>query len=154
MAELMEQLNAARMRVDAIVVASSSGGTQAGLIAGAIMHEFLGTIIGVSIDKLVHALACQTLSLAGAGSAVPLEMVRIREEYLGGGYGVVGPMERDAIRLCARTEGILLDPVYTARAMGGLIDMITQKQFQSGDTILFWHTGGAPSLFAYAHDLS
>jgi D-cysteine desulfhydrase len=78
----------------------------------------------------------------------------VKNDYLGEGYGVVGNLEREAIRLVARNEGILLDPVYTGRAMGGLIDMIRKKEFASGDTVLFWHTGGAPALFAYARELA
>jgi D-cysteine desulfhydrase len=62
-------------------------------------------------------------------------------------------LEREAIQLVARYEGILLDPVYTGRAMGGLIDMIRNKEFTSSDTVLFWHTGGTPALFEYAREL-
>ena len=78
---------------------------------------------------------------------------KVRYGYLGAGYGVVGELEREAIRLTATLEGILLDPVYTARAMGGLIDMIRRKEFPSGANVLFWHTGGAPALFAYAGEI-
>ena len=77
----------------------------------------------------------------------------MRYDYAGPGFGVVGDLEREAIRLVARYEGILLDPVYTARAMGGLIDMIRKKEFGAGDTVLFWHTGGTPALFEYAREL-
>jgi D-cysteine desulfhydrase len=70
--------------------------------------------------------------------------------YVGDGYGVVGELETEAISLLARHEGILLDPVYTGRAMGGLIDMIRRGELGAADRVLFWHTGGTPSLFAYA----
>jgi 1-aminocyclopropane-1-carboxylate deaminase/D-cysteine desulfhydrase-like pyridoxal-dependent ACC family enzyme len=78
---------------------------------------------------------------------------QMRYEYFGEGYGVVGDLEREAIQLVAKYEGILLDPVYTGRAMGGLIDMIRNKEFTSSDTVLFWHTGGTPALFEYAREL-
>jgi D-cysteine desulfhydrase len=73
--------------------------------------------------------------------------------YAGTGYGVVGDLEREAIRTLAQTEGILLDPVYTGRAFGALLDLIRQKIIGANETILFWHTGGAPALFAYVKDL-
>jgi D-cysteine desulfhydrase len=74
----------------------------------------------------------------------------VNQDYLGGGYGVVGELEREAIRLTARVEGLLLDPVYTGRAMGGLMDMVRRGLIGPDETILFWHTGGMPALFAYA----
>lgn len=73
--------------------------------------------------------------------------------YKGEGYGVVGALERDAIRLLARTEGIVLDPVYAGRAFGALLDLIRQGVFPREETVLCWHTGGAPALFAYAREL-
>jgi len=73
--------------------------------------------------------------------------------YLGGGYAVMGDPEHEAIRLLARTEGILLDPVYTGRAMAGLLDQVRRGLIGPGETVLFWHTGGAPALFAYTQDL-
>ena len=73
--------------------------------------------------------------------------------YAEAGYGVVGHLEREAIRTLARAEGILLDPVYTGRAFGGLLDLIRQKIIGANEMILFWHTGGAPALFAYVKDL-
>jgi len=80
-------------------------------------------------------------------------MFRMNYAYFGGGYGVVGELEREAIGLVGRLEGILLDPVYTARAMGGLIDMIRRKDLTSRDTVLFWHTGGIPAIFDHANEL-
>jgi D-cysteine desulfhydrase len=72
--------------------------------------------------------------------------------YKGEGYGVVGDLEREAIRLMARTEGIILDPVYTGRAFGALLDLIRRGRFAREEKVLFWHTGGAPALFAYARE--
>jgi D-cysteine desulfhydrase len=72
---------------------------------------------------------------------------------MGQGYGVVGGLEREAIRLMARCEGIVLDPVYAGRAFGALVDLIRKGTFKPDETVLFWHTGGAPALFAYAKEL-
>ena len=78
----------------------------------------------------------------------------VNDHYLGGGYAVMGEPEREAIRLCAQTEGLLVDPVYTGRAMAGLIDLIRAGEFKAGQNVLFWHTGGTPALFAYAEQLT
>jgi 1-aminocyclopropane-1-carboxylate deaminase/D-cysteine desulfhydrase-like pyridoxal-dependent ACC family enzyme len=68
--------------------------------------------------------------------------------YCRAGYGVVTDAEREAVRLFARTEGLLLDPVYTGRAAAGLLDLVRTGFFKKGETVLFWHTGGQPALFA------
>ena len=80
--------------------------------------------------------------------------VVLKTEYLGAGYGVVGDLERRAIRLMAECEGILLDPVYTGRAFGALVDLIHRGHFHSDEDVIFWHTGGAPALFSYAETLA
>ena len=162
--ELGEQLAADYPQgIDAIVFASSSGGTQAGLVVGARALGFGGRIIGIRIDKGEagdEAYSVQLASLANA-TAVHLDLDAnfasddfvVNQDYLGGGYGVVGDLEREAIRLVARLEGLVLDPVYTGRAMGGLIDMIRNDGFGPDETVLFWHTGGMPALFAYVNAL-
>ena len=163
MQELMTQLSTMQLHVDAILVASSSGGTQAGLVAGARATGFEGSIIGISIDKgergeeryetELAALANQTAERMGLHADFSEGDFTVDYQYLGGGYGVVGALEREAIHLLARTDGMLLDPVYTGRAMGALIHMIREGTFSSGQALLFWHTGGAPALFHYAKDL-
>jgi D-cysteine desulfhydrase len=77
----------------------------------------------------------------------------MRYDYFGAGYGAVGDLEREAIRLGASLEGVLLDPVYSGRALGGMIDMIRNKELRSGQTVLFWHTGGTPALFELAGEV-
>jgi D-cysteine desulfhydrase family pyridoxal phosphate-dependent enzyme len=146
-----------------IVVPSSSGGTQAGLVVGARAAGFPGSIIGISIDKEERGpgryetelanLSRATASHIGLDAEFTERDFCVNYDYLGKGYGVVGEPEREAIRLTATTEGVLLDPVYTGRAMAGLIDMIRRKEFSPNDTVLFWHTGGAPALFAYAREI-
>jgi D-cysteine desulfhydrase len=164
MIEVLEQARARSLRVDAIVIPSSSGGTHAGLLAGAALTGFKGRIIGIGIDKreegdvplaeLVGSLAEQTLVHCAAPGGDVKKMVEIDESFQGAGYGVVGDLERGAIRLLAHMEGILLDPVYTGRAMGGLIDLIRRGKFKNEENVLFWHTGGMPAIFAYARDLA
>jgi D-cysteine desulfhydrase len=77
----------------------------------------------------------------------------VNDAFLGGGYGVLGPEERSAIQILAQTEGLLLDPVYTARAMAGLLGLMEDGAFDSGDNVCFWHTGGTPGIFAYGNAL-
>jgi 1-aminocyclopropane-1-carboxylate deaminase/D-cysteine desulfhydrase-like pyridoxal-dependent ACC family enzyme len=163
MQELMEQLRAANQRVDHIVFGSSSGGTQAGLVLGARLAGFTGRVTGLSIDKNdpehgeyeieVAQIANDCARYIGADVQLSAGDIEVVYGYKGEGYGVVGDLEREAIRLLARTEGIVLDPVYAGRAFGALVDMIRKGRFQSGEKVLFWHTGGAPALFAYAQDL-
>jgi len=80
--------------------------------------------------------------------------IHVNDEYLGGGYAVLTDAEREAVRLVAELEGILLDPVYTGKAMAGLLDMIRRGEIRANETVLFWHTGGTAALFAYAQELA
>jgi D-cysteine desulfhydrase family pyridoxal phosphate-dependent enzyme len=140
---------------DWLVVASSSGGTQAGLALGARLAGWQGQVLGISIDEAEHDLketvaflASQAAERIGHTLRIRPDEVRVNADYLGGGYGVMGDLEKEAIRLFARHEGLLLDPVYTGRAAGAMIDLIRQKFFAPSETVLFWHTGGTPALFA------
>jgi D-cysteine desulfhydrase family pyridoxal phosphate-dependent enzyme len=161
MQELGQQLGG--VRLDRIVFASSSGGTQAGMVVGARGTGFEGQIVGIGIDKgeagedpyRVHLadLANATAAHVGLDAVFTPDDFLVNPDYLGAGYGVVGEVEREAIRLAARLEGLILDPVYTGRAMGGLIDMIRRGVIGPDETVLFWHTGGTPSLFAYVDEL-
>ncbi len=149
--------------IDRIVIASSSGATQAGLVVGAHMVGYRGQIIGIAIDKdempavpyveRLAILANEAAALLGITKTFSSQDFVVIRDYLGAGYGVVGKLEREAIRLVARYEGLLLDPVYTGRAMGGLIDLIHRRIIMPEETVLFWHTGGTPALFAYAQAL-
>ena len=163
MMELAEQLNGMNRRVDHVVFASSSGGTQAGIVVGARVTGFKGKLHGVSIDRddsesatyegELADIANETAKYVGFDAQFVAGDFTVAYDYLGGGYGIVSDLEREAIRLLASREGIVLDPVYTGRAMGALIALIRNKAFRSDETVLFWHTGGAPALFAYAKDL-
>ncbi|HMD89718.1 MAG TPA: D-cysteine desulfhydrase family protein [Anaerolineaceae bacterium] len=149
--ELMQQ----HVNPDWIVHASSSGGTQAGLLLGARRTRWQGKILGISVDNPAQELKTTVAALASEASERLGDMilfnpedVLVNDDYLGAGYGVMGDLERHAIRLFAQQEGLLLDPVYTGRAAGGLIDLIQKGFFKHEETVLFWHTGGTPALFA------
>jgi D-cysteine desulfhydrase family pyridoxal phosphate-dependent enzyme len=149
--ELLEQ----EQRPDWIVFASSSGGTQAGLVVGAHLFGFQGKILGISVDQparelktRVAQLATETADFLGEKARFSADEILVNDDYLGEGYGVMGTPERQAIQLFARKDGLLLDPVYTGRAAAGLIDLARKGFFASGASVLFWHTGGTPALFA------
>jgi D-cysteine desulfhydrase len=159
MLELAEQLKTRPISIDYLVVASSSGGTQAGMVVGAKAAGFTGQILGISIDRdlpddgpyeeELAELANQTARRIGENSRFAAKDFNVVRGYMGGGYGVVGELERNAIRILAREQGILLDPVYAGRAFGAMLDLIAKKRFKPTDNVLFWHTGGTPALFAY-----
>jgi D-cysteine desulfhydrase len=158
--ELDAQAKARALRVDRVVFASSSFGTQAGLCDGAKAVGFGGQLAAIAIDSRrdelqagVAAIATATIRRLGWEMTVAPAEVVAYDDYLGAGYAVMGAPEREAISLVARSEGILLDPVYTGRAMAGLIDLIRTGAFGKDETIVFWHTGGAAALFAYAEEL-
>jgi len=153
--QAMQELQDQNLQPDWIVLASSSGGTQAGLVLGAKQTGFPGRILGISVDKpadeltqTIMALANQTAAWLGIDKKIESEDVLVNDAYCQAGYGILQPVEAEAIRLFARTEGILLDPVYTGRAAAGLIDLIRKGFFSPNETVLFWHTGGIPALFA------
>jgi len=156
MEELLAQCKERDLHFDHILLPSSSGGTQAGLAVGARALGFEGRILGISIDLLDGALQRLLADLATAtaehlklGFVFAPEDFAVNDDYLGGGYGVVSDLERGAILAMARTEGVLLDPVYTGRAFGGLLDLIRRGVFGDGERVLFWHTGGTTGLFGY-----
>lgn len=161
--ELAGQVAASGTGLSRILFASSSGGTQAGLAVGARMFGLEGALTAIAIDKTsddavdfterVRLLANETAELLGQGIKFRPGDIKLRREYSGDGYGVVGESERRAIRLAAGYEGLLLDPVYTGRAFGALISMAAAGEIRPGETVLFWHTGGTPALFPYAQDL-
>jgi L-cysteate sulfo-lyase len=160
MEELMLQLDELDVQVDAIILPTGSGGTQAGMLVGAKALGFEGRIVGISVAAdgntmrgIVRELVPGTAESLGLKVTVEENDLLVYDDYLGEGYGVLGDPEREAIRLVARLEAILLDPVYTGRAMAGFLHLIEQGVFGSGQNILFWHTGGTSGLFAYAEGL-
>jgi L-cysteate sulfo-lyase len=151
----LEELIKQGVKADWIVFATSSGGTHAGLTLGKRAFDFKGKILGISIDESetwlkehVSRLASNASELLGERLEFTPEDVMATDAYCQAGYGVLGEAEREALKLFARYEGLLLDPVYTGRAAAGLIDLIRKGYFQKDETVLFWHTGGQPALFA------
>ncbi|MDX2370609.1 MAG: D-cysteine desulfhydrase family protein, partial [Colwellia sp.] len=161
--ELESQRQSINVSFTHIVFASSSGGTHAGLMLGKKILQSAYQIVGINIDKgetdkvpfneYIVSLANTTAKLMGEKHQFSDVDLTLNSDYVGEGYGVIGTLENEAIALTAQTEGILLDPVYTGRAMGGLIDMIRTGKIKKTDSVLFWHTGGAPALFAYSDSL-
>lgn len=160
MIELKDQLTSMNLTPDAIVFASSSGGTQVGLTLGARVTGFTGQILGISIDQVktgedsflpgLEKIANETAQRIGVDMVLTETDFSLNCDYLGAGYAKPGDLEFNAIDDLAQKEGILLGPVYTARAMGGLLDLVQRKVYTKDQSVLFWHTGGTPELFAWA----
>jgi len=151
----VEEFMKQNIPADWIVFGTSSGGTHGGLVLGQRLFGFKGKILGISIDEAEDHLKSQVSELASIASERFGERINFirddvlaNEEYCQAGYGVFGAGEREAINLFARHEGLLLDPVYTGRAAAGMIDLIRKGYFKKDETVLFWHTGGQPALFA------
>ncbi|RME07481.1 MAG: D-cysteine desulfhydrase family protein [Anaerolineae bacterium] len=158
----MQELVSQGVEADWVVFPSSSGGTQAGMVAGARLFGFEGRILGISVDEpesvlkeRVARLATETARLLGEDVSFSADEIFVDAGYTGEGYGVMNARDREAVQLFARYEGLLVDPVYTGRAAGGMIDLIRKGFFSSHETVLFWHTGGTPALLAskYRHVL-
>lgn len=159
-AEMNTQAREIGVSFDRVIFASGSAGTHAGMVTGAYAVGFKGQMLGVAVDRqeaglvsMVESLAAKTASLLDLQGAPPVDLVHLNEDYLAGGYGIMGEPEKEAIHLMARTEGILVDPVYTGRALAGLIDLVRKGEIGRHERALFWHTGGMPGLFAYAEQL-
>ena len=153
----IQEILTSGLRPHTIVHSSSSGGTQAGLIAGCALFGLKARVLGISADEPSASLAAtvrgivESLAERLGGSRASLGAdrdVEVDDGFVGEGYGVPTESSREALTLVARHEGIVLDPVYTAKAMAGLIERIRQGGFSGTDTVLFWHTGGQVGLFA------
>lgn len=158
----VEELMNQRVHADWIVFGTSSGGTHAGLVLGQRVFGYTGSILGISIDESEDWLKTSVSKLASDASEKIGERIEFGPEdvlanadYCAPGYGILTDAEREAVQLFAKYEGLLLDPVYTGRAAAGMIDLIRRGFFKKEETILFWHTGGQPALFAdqYSTDL-
>ena len=154
--ELIAQFLEQDLEVDHILVPSGSCGTQAGLLVGLWSSGKLLPVTGINVsrkrklqEKRVYDLALATASHLQLESSVPRELVVCNDEYLGDGYSIPTPEMLKSVKLLAQSEAILLDPVYTGKAMAGTIDLIRKGVFRKGQRIIFLHTGGSPSLYAY-----
>jgi len=159
--ELLNQANERGLVIDHIVTATGSAGTQAGLIAGLnAMHADIPLLgIGVNAprkvqEKRVYELAVETAELIGAPGVVTREDVVANCDYVGDGYGMVTKAMNEAVLLLARLEGLLFDPVYSGKALAGMIDLVENGSFDAAGNIVFLHTGGSAALFAYADQLA
>jgi D-cysteine desulfhydrase family pyridoxal phosphate-dependent enzyme len=158
--EVAKQLKEKGTEADRMVFPSGSAGTQAGILVGVkalgLKARVEGICDGANADEVlpkIKALAAETISLLGLDIRLADEDFVLHGTYGQPGYGVITTAEREAIRLLARTEGVIVDPVYTGRALSGLIDLIRQGVYAETETVLFWHTGGMAGLFARAAEM-
>ncbi|MFP1881716.1 D-cysteine desulfhydrase [Lonsdalea quercina] len=154
--ELLFQSSQQRLRVDHIVHASGSSGTQAGLVAGLTAVRSGIPVLGISVrapkekqEENVYRLAKQIWQRLGIDETLPRAAVQANSDYVGKGYGIPNEGTREALQLLARLEGILLDPVYSGKGMAGLIDLVRKGHFKKGEQVVFIHTGGSAGLFGY-----
>lgn len=154
--ELLDQISAATESVTAIYLGTGSTGTHSGTLAGLMASGSSIPVQGVSVSRSrteqcdkVLALSNATLAHLGIDSQVTPSQVHVDDRYRGPGYGIPTPETMGALEIAAMDEGLVLDPVYTGKAMAGLIGHAREGRFGKDDTVVFLHTGGAPALFAY-----
>jgi D-cysteine desulfhydrase family pyridoxal phosphate-dependent enzyme len=157
--EAHAQLAAQGVACSTWIHASGSGGTQGGLVLGARHGGIAARVIGVNVGARPTRLREETARVASEAAAllgeapVTVDMIEVNSDYVGARYADLTADAVAAIRLVAQTEGIFLDPVYTAKAMAGLIDLCRRGEFGAKDHVVFWHTGGGPGIFARAAEL-
>ncbi|MRU14507.1 D-cysteine desulfhydrase [Roseovarius sp. A21] len=154
--ELLNQVNSTGLKIDHLVHATGSAGTQAGLITGLQAMNAQIPLLGIGVrapkpkqEENVYNLACATAEKLGCAGVVKREDVVANTDYVGEGYGIPTESGLEAIRMFAELEAILLDPVYSAKGAAGLIDLIRKGHFKKGERVVFLHTGGAAALFGY-----
>ena len=159
--ELLQQAQERSLRLDHIVVASGSAGTQAGLVVGVAAEGSKVAVQGFAVSQAAHlqharvsALATATAQWIGDLPALAPEAIRVNADYLGQGYSIPTAAMVAAVQQVARLEGILLDPVYTGKAMAGLMDWARQGRYRPDENIVFIHTGGQAGLFGFCDTLS
>jgi D-cysteine desulfhydrase/L-cysteate sulfo-lyase len=152
--EMLDQAKALGIEFSHIVLPTGSGGTHAGLVAGLAVRDVDLPVIGISVSRnredamhRVQTLVDDTLNAFATDCRTP--SLVIDDRFVGSGYGLPTDAMTSAVQLLARTEGLLLDPVYTGKAMAGLMALIHQGYFTPDHKVLFWHTGGSIALFAY-----
>lgn len=157
--ELVAQANETGLEIDRIVTATGSAGTHAGLVAGLAVMGADIPVLGIGVrapkdvqESNVYKLARETAALLGHEERVTRDMVVADCDYVGAGYGLIDDAVIEALKTIARTDAILLDPVYTGKAMKGLLALSAKGAFD-GETVVFLHTGGAQGLFGYQGEL-
>ena len=158
--EILTQLFEMGLSIDRVVCASGSTGTHAGLVTGLCGNNANMPVVGINVSRtkqvqepMVYDLVQRTAEFLGVKTEIPKNAVECFGDYVGPGYSLPTAGMAEAVRLLARTEGILLDPVYTGKAMAGLIDLVRKGYFKKEEKILFVHTGGSPALYAYMKDI-
>jgi len=158
--ELLGQANDSGLVIDHIVTATGSAGTQGGLIVGLKAMNANIPLLGIGVnvpkdkqEEKVFDLACETADYIGAPGVVERADVVANCDYVGDGYGIPTEAMNEAVMLLARLEGLLFDPVYSGKALAGLIDLVQKGHFDDAKNIVFLHTGGSAALFAYADQL-
>ncbi len=155
MQETAVQLRQLEVTLNYIFHASTSGGTQAGLIVGCHMAGYENTrVVGVSPDDPANVIATKVVEIANGcykllkmHNCLSFDQVKVLDEYIGPGYGLDTPDSIESFNLLAASEGIFLDPIYTSKAMAALLDWVRKGKLTDQDTVLFWHTGGQTALF-------
>lgn len=154
--EIVEQADEMGLKIDGIVHATGSAGTQAGLVVGLAAIKSDIPLLGIGVraprekqEQMVYDLAVRTAQHLDAGITIDRDKVRANCDYVGGGYGVPTDGMKTAIKLLAQTEGLLFDPVYSGKGMDGFIDLIRKGAFSDAKNIVFLHTGGSAALFGY-----
>jgi D-cysteine desulfhydrase len=158
--EILAQTFDLGLNIDRIICASGSAGTHAGLVTGFYGNNSNLPVIGINVsrskidqEELVYDLVQKTAKHVGLNSDIPREAVVCFDEYVGPGYSLPTPEMAEAVRMLARMEGVLIDPVYTGKAMAGLIDLVRRGTFNKNENLLFVHTGGSPALYVYMQDI-
>jgi L-cysteate sulfo-lyase len=154
--ELVQQADEMDLRIDRLVTATGSAGTQAGLVVGLEGMNANIPVLGIGVrlprdrqEANVHRLAEATADYVGVRGGIARAAVAANCDYVGPGYGQPTPGMIEAVLMVARQEGVLLDPVYSGKAMAGLVDLIRKGEIRKGETVVFLHTGGAVGLFGY-----
>lgn len=154
--EIMTQTFEQGIDIDYVVCASGSAGTHAGLLTGFYGCNMNVPVLGINVsrkkqdqEELVYGLVKKTAQHVGLNLEIPREAVTCLDQYVGPGYSLPTPGMAEAVRMLARTDGILLDPVYTGKTMAGMIDLVRKGHFKKDDNVLFMHTGGSPALYVY-----
>ncbi len=158
--EILAQSFEMSLPIDHVVCSSGSGGTHAGLVAGFYGNQSGIPVTGISVraekvpqESKLHILANATTQLSGATREVPSEEITVRDDFVGPGYSLPTAEMTAAIQTFARTEGVLLDPVYTGKTAAGLIAMVSEGVFEQDSNVLFIHTGGSPAIYAYPDEV-
>jgi D-cysteine desulfhydrase len=158
--EILGQMFEQGLKIDRVVCASGSTGTHAGLVTGFYGNNSNIPVIGVNVsrskdvqEELVYHLVNQTAAYVGIKSEIPRDAVLCFDEYVGPGYSLPTPQMAEAVRMLARLEGILMDPVYTGKAIAGLIDLVRKGYFTKEENVLFIHTGGSLALHVYMQEI-